>query len=44
MKIVIEPSAAVVLAALLEKKVQPEGMRIGLIFSGGNIDLKKLHF
>jgi threonine dehydratase len=44
MKIVIEPSAAVVLAALLEEKVQPKGKRIGLILSGGNIDLKKLPF
>jgi threonine dehydratase len=44
MKIVIEPSAAVVLAALLENKVQVEGKQVGLIFSGGNVDLKKLPF
>jgi threonine dehydratase len=44
MKLVIEPSAAVVLAALLEKKAEVEGKRVGLIFSGGNIDLKKLPF
>ena len=44
MKLVVEPSAAVVLAALLEKKVEVEGKRVGLIFSGGNIDLKKLPF
>jgi threonine dehydratase len=44
MKLVIEPSAAVVLAAILEDKVQVKGKRVGLILSGGNIDLKKLPF
>jgi threonine dehydratase len=44
MKIIIEPSSAVPLAALLEKKVDLTGKRIGIILSGGNVDLKKLPF
>jgi len=39
MKVLIEPSAAVPVAALLERKVHPTGARIGIILSGGNIDL-----
>ena len=42
MKIVIEPSAAVPVAALLEECVQPAGRRIGVILSGGNVDLESL--
>ena len=42
MKIVIEPSAAVPVGALLEKKVDLTGKRIGVILSGGNVDLDKL--
>lgn len=37
MKIVVEPSGALGLAALLSKKVKPQG-KIGVIISGGNID------
>ncbi len=44
MKLVIEPSSAVVLAAIIESKVQVEGKRVGLILSGGNVDLKNLPF
>lgn len=44
MKIVVEPSGAVPLAALLERKINPEGRRVGLILSGGNLDLSKLPF
>lgn len=39
---VIEPSAAVPYAALLEKRVPLAGRRIGLIVTGGNADLDKL--
>lgn len=39
MKIVIEPSAAVPLGALLGQKLSPAGRKIGVILSGGNIDL-----
>lgn len=42
MKIIIEPSAAVPVGALLERKIDLSGARIGVILSGGNIDLDKL--
>ena len=42
MKIVIEPSAAVGYAAILEKKVEARGGRVGLILTGGNVDLDAL--
>ncbi|MFW9821539.1 MAG: pyridoxal-phosphate dependent enzyme [Candidatus Thorarchaeota archaeon] len=40
MKIVVEPSGAVPLAALLSKKVDQKNRRIGIIVSGGNIDIE----
>jgi len=42
MKIVIEPSAVVPLAALLKNKDLFTVKRVGVIFSGGNVELKKL--
>lgn len=42
MKIIIEPSAAVSLAALLKDKTSFSGKRVGVIFSGGNVDLEKM--
>ncbi|OHD67551.1 MAG: serine dehydratase [Spirochaetes bacterium RBG_13_68_11] len=42
MKLVIEPSAAVPLAALLEGTVAVQGKRVGIILSGGNVDLGSL--
>jgi threonine dehydratase len=42
MKIVIEPSAAVPLAAIIENKINISGKRVGIILSGGNVDLKKI--
>ncbi|HTO21270.1 MAG TPA: pyridoxal-phosphate dependent enzyme [Spirochaetia bacterium] len=42
MKVVIEPSAAVPLAAILEGKLDVRGSRAALIFSGGNVDLDLL--
>ena len=42
MKIVVEPSAAVVLGSLFERKVDLTGRRLGLILSGGNVDLDRL--
>jgi threonine dehydratase len=42
LKIVIEPSAAVPYAAILEKKVDVAGRRVGLILTGGNLDLDSL--
>jgi threonine dehydratase len=42
MKIIAEPSAAVTLGALLPKSPQFSGKRIGIILSGGNVDLAHL--
>jgi threonine dehydratase len=42
MKIVIEPSAAVPLASLLERTLDVAGARVGIIVSGGNVDLDHL--
>ena len=42
MKIIIEPSAAVGLAVLLERKIDLTGNRVGVILSGGNVDLGNL--
>lgn len=44
MKIIIEPSSAVPLAAILERKIDIHGKNIGIILSGGNVDLGKLPF
>lgn len=42
MKVVIEPSAAVPLAVVLNHKALFRGKRVAVIFSGGNVDLKNL--
>ena len=42
MKIVIEPSSAVAVAALLARPDAMRGRRIGVILSGGNVDLDDL--
>ncbi len=42
MKIVIEPTGALAAAALLEGKLEAPGARIGVIISGGNVDLKAI--
>ena len=44
MKIIIEPSSAVPLAAILENKVDVKGKKVGIILSGGNVDFGKLPF
>jgi threonine dehydratase len=44
MKIIIEPSSAVPLGAILEGKVEVAGLKTGIILSGGNLDLGKLPF
>ena len=44
MKIIIEPSCAVPLAALLKEKEAFAGQRVGIILTGGNVDLAKLAF
>lgn len=42
LKLVVEPSAAITLAALLSGQVQAEGQRVGVVLSGGNLDLEQL--
>jgi threonine dehydratase len=44
MKIVIEPSSAVPFAAVLENKIEVKNKNIGIIISGGNIDLSGFTF
>jgi len=44
MKIVIEPSAAVAAAPALLRRLGAEGRRVGIILSGGNVDLSQLPF
>ncbi len=41
-KIIIEPSAAVAIGVLWEKKIDLSGLKVGIILSGGNVDLEKL--
>ncbi|HSK87408.1 MAG TPA: pyridoxal-phosphate dependent enzyme [Anaerolineales bacterium] len=42
LKIIIEPSAAVAVGVLWEKKINLAGLKVGVILSGGNVDLEKL--
>ena len=44
LKIVVEPSSAVVLAALIKNKNKFKNKNIGLIMCGGNIDFNSLKF
>jgi threonine dehydratase len=44
MKIIVEPSSATVLAAIMENRDYFRGKKTGLIISGGNVDLRKLPF
>lgn len=43
-KIVVEPSGAVAAAPVLKRKLGSEGLKIGVILSGGNVDLRDLPF
>jgi threonine dehydratase len=42
LKIIIEPSAAVAVGVLWERKIDLTGLKVGVILSGGNVDLEKL--
>ncbi len=44
MKIIIEPSCAVPFAALLKEKEFFKGKKVGIVLSGGNVDLGNLPF
>ncbi|MGQ0654182.1 MAG: threo-3-hydroxy-L-aspartate ammonia-lyase [Betaproteobacteria bacterium] len=39
MKLVVEPTGALAATALLEEKIELKGRRVGVILSGGNVDL-----
>jgi threonine dehydratase len=44
MKIIVEPSGAVPLASILDSPYRFKGKKVGIIISGGNVDLTKLPF
>ncbi|HSP12881.1 MAG TPA: pyridoxal-phosphate dependent enzyme [Salegentibacter sp.] len=44
MKIIVEPSSAVAFAAVLREKEKLRGKKVGIIISGGNVDLSNLPF
>ncbi|MCD2259315.1 threonine ammonia-lyase [Psychroserpens luteolus] len=44
MKIIIEPSSAVALAAVIKEKDQFKNKKVGIIISGGNVDINALPF
>ncbi len=44
MKIIVEPSAAVAFAAVLKERENYKNKKVGLILSGGNVDLDNLPF
>ena len=44
MKIIVEPSSAVALAALIRDKNNFQNQKVGIIISGGNVDLQNLPF
>jgi threonine dehydratase len=44
MKIIVEPSSAVAFAALLKNKSDYKNKNIGIIISGGNVDVENLPF
>jgi threonine dehydratase len=42
LKIIIEPSCAVPYAAIMENRIDVAGKRVGIILTGGNVDLDAL--
>jgi len=44
LKIIVEPSSAVSLAAILQNPTRFAGKKVGVLLSGGNVDLDKLPF
>ena len=42
MKIVVEPTGTLAACALLEKKIDVKGKKVGVILSGGNVDVKAM--
>ena len=44
MKIIVEPSSAVALAGLCRERSEFKGAKVGIVISGGNVDLTRLPF
>ncbi|MEO9890935.1 pyridoxal-phosphate dependent enzyme [Aurantibacter sp.] len=44
MKIIVEPSSAVALAAVIKSQNKIHNQKVGILISGGNVDLKNLPF
>ena len=42
LKVIIEPSCAVPLAAIMDQSEQFQGKRVAIILTGGNVDLDNL--
>jgi len=42
MKIVVEPTGTLAAAALFEKKLDVKGKRVGVVLSGGNVDIVQM--
>jgi threonine dehydratase len=42
MKLIVEPSGAVAYAAIVEGRLPARGARVGIVLSGGNLDLDRL--
>ena len=42
MKIIVEPTGSLAASALLEKKLDAKGKRVGVVLSGGNVDVKAM--
>ncbi|HTG98070.1 MAG TPA: threo-3-hydroxy-L-aspartate ammonia-lyase [Burkholderiales bacterium] len=40
MKIVVEPTGALAFTAVFERKIDCKGLRVGVVLSGGNVDLR----
>jgi len=42
LRIIVEPSSAVAFAAVLERKLELRGAHVGIVLTGGNVDLDAL--
>ena len=42
LKIIVEPTGALAAAAILEGGLAPRGSRVGVILSGGNVDMSQI--
>lgn len=42
LKMVVEPTGALAMAAVMQAKVELRGLRVGVVISGGNIDIAQL--